>query len=159
MTCETRSGYFIFPGSDRALPVSYREEKLSPPIFLIFKDVLPMNISIKIYKTMLAISGAGEDSRHLFSCETIEWHGEFWLVPRWIKDSATGKFQPLRIICLTPLPHQKAQHGEDFDFVVNNPIPKAVLESGTIPEQTDTEFRILESPEIFVDIPIEPVFH
>ena len=111
---------------------------------------------MKIFKTFITFTDA--EPGKILKCDTIEFEGKFWLVPEWLEKAAIGEMQPLRIICLDLLPHQKIQRGTPADFVLNDPIPKCVFD-GEIPPQTTLNFRILESPEIWVEIPKKSLLH
>ena len=111
---------------------------------------------MKILKTLLAFSDS--DPGKIFSCDTIEMDGKFWLVPDWIENYATRKSKPIRIICLDYLPHQKTGADEMADFVLNVPIPKCVFD-GEIPSETTLNFHIVEDPEIFFDNPKKSNLH
>ena len=103
---------------------------------------------MKIYTTVLSFTG--ESSIH--ACDTIELDGKLWLVPRWLSNLVEGTRTPLRIICMDGLSYQKMPPNFQEDFVLNNPIPKCVLD-GEVPDDTTFEFVIVESPDIVCDIP------
>src|SRR4030042_3567666 len=100
---------------------------------------------MKIYTTLITFTDA--DLGKILKCDTIEFENKLWLVPEWLENATTGKMQPLRIIRLDCLPHQKIQNSTPADFVLNTPIPKCVF-GGEIPPQTTLNFQIVESPEI-----------
>jgi hypothetical protein len=108
---------------------------------------------MKILKTLITFTDANLGI--ILKCDTIEFEGKYWLVPEWLENATTGKMQPLRIICLDLLPHQKTSL---VDFVLNDPIPKCVFD-GEIPVETTLNFQIVESPQIWVDIPKQSKLH
>ncbi len=111
---------------------------------------------MKILKTLITFTDT--DLGKILKCDTIEFEGKLWLVPEWLENAATGEMQPLRIICLDLLPHQKIQRSTPADFVLNAPIPKCVFD-GEIPSETTLNFQIVESPAIWVVIPKQSMLH
>ncbi len=102
----------------------------------------------KIFKTGLIISGDPESRGKLFKMDTIEYEGKMWLVPEWIDMRTEGYSMPVRIVCLDTLRHQPSQT-KSLDFLLNDPIPKAVLD-GQIPPQSEADYLVLERPDIRV---------
>ena len=101
---------------------------------------------MKIYKTTVAISGDPEYRGQVLRMDTIEYEGKMWLVAMWL-DSPTGEFSmPERIICLDTLPHQTSGM-KNVDFLLFDPIPKAVLD-GHIPEESELEYVVIERPNL-----------
>lgn len=111
---------------------------------------------MKILKTLVTFNDS--DLGKILECDTIEFKGKFWLVPEWLENATTGKMQPLRIICLDLLPHQNILHPHPANFVLNDPIPKCVFD-GEIPVETTLNFQIVESPQIWIDIPKQSKLH
>jgi hypothetical protein len=111
---------------------------------------------MKIYKTL--ISFTDEYLGKIMQCDTIEFNGKFWLVPKWLDNLEEGTRTPLRIICLDYLPHQKTEDFGDVDFVINSPMPICVFD-GEIPAETEYRFDIVESPDLWIDIPDESTTH
>jgi hypothetical protein len=79
----------------------------------------------KVFKTYLFFSD--HDQGHPYLIDTIEHEGALWLVGSWIESHATGKRTPGRLVRLTGLPYQEVE-GEAYRFLLNNSIPKAVLD-------------------------------
>jgi hypothetical protein len=99
---------------------------------------------MRIYQSTIAVGN------EIHTMETIEFEGEFWLVPNWIV-SPDGKYmKPLRIIALRTLEHRRS--GDDF--VVNRPIPKAVL-NGLVPKELEGQYDIRENPTFVMPNPDE----
>jgi len=101
---------------------------------------------MKIYKALLQFSDVADGIIH--SCDTIEHGGRFWLVPDWLEFPAEKVMRPIRIVCFDMYPHQKMIGGQQCDFVLNEPIPKAVLDG-----KKEGEYLIVENPDIAVPIP------
>ena len=93
-----------------------------------------------IYRTLIA----NEDGIHII--DTIEFEGEFWLVPRWLDNKSEGWSKPERIIRLFLLPHQRQIGSPVADFVLNIEVPTAVLD-GLEPSQ-DPRIEVVELPDI-----------
>lgn len=111
---------------------------------------------MKIYKTLVFFTDAHLGK--IMQCDTIKFNGKFWLVPRWIDNLTEGTRTPLRIICLDYLPHEKLDDFGDVDFALNSPIPICIFD-GEIPDETEYQFEIVESPDLRLDIPDESTTH
>ncbi len=110
---------------------------------------------MKIYKTIVIFSGDETTQGAVHTMDTIEHEGQFWLVPEWIVSQSEGWTMPARIILLDTLDHQKSG-GEQYDFVLNGPIPKAIVSGETEPEP-DSEYVVVERPNI--QFPKPPRIH
>ena len=106
---------------------------------------------MKIYKTMVAISGDPEYRGQILRMDTIQYEGKMWLVAMWLDSQSRGYSTPERIICLDTLPHQISRLGY-VDFVLNDPLPKSVLD-GHIPEKSEFEYVVVERPDIQIRAP------
>jgi hypothetical protein len=103
---------------------------------------------MKILKT-----GVGSDTGTIYKCDTIEHEGKLWLVPQWLDVPAKGVRKPRRLIRMDSLPHQPMTNpAYGLDYILNDGIPKAVLE-GTAPSEQADEFEIVDLPEIEFPIP------
>ena len=80
---------------------------------------------MEVFKTYVFFSD--HDQGLPYEIETVEQGGQWWLVGSWRRDTATGERIPKRIVLLSALPHQEVE-GQSFRFVLNQPIPKAVLD-------------------------------
>jgi hypothetical protein len=87
----------------------------------------------------------------LYKSDVIEHDGLFWLVPEWLDLPAQGVTMPRRIVSLATMAHQRHE-GADPEFVVNNPIPKAVFE-GRAPSLLADRYGVQELPEIRIPLP------
>ena len=101
---------------------------------------------MKILTTMVAISGDENTKGTIYKMDTIEHEGQYWLVPEWSDSQSQTWTMPTRIILLDTLAHQKSD-GKQWDFVLNDPIPKAVVYVETEPEP-DIEYVVVERPDI-----------
>ena len=101
-------------------------------------------------KAMIGIEG--QPGFHFV--DAIEHAGHFWLVPEWVASTAQGLRSPARIILLDVLPHNRMEPGDwRGDFVLKQPIPKAVLD-GSDPSRGGGRFVVEELPPI--EFPYEP---
>ena len=97
---------------------------------------------MKILKTLV-----GSDDGQIRTCDTIEHEGGLWLVPHWSVAPSQGWKMPTRIIRMDTLPHQKMPDSWAQDYVLNGPIPKAVLFCETPPEEAHG-FVVIDRPDI-----------
>ena len=104
---------------------------------------------MNILKALIAIAG-GDGS--LFKADVIKYQKRLWLVPTWTENPTEGYKTPERIVCLDFLKHQKAQNFGDADFVVNDPIPKAVLYGPGLPAPK-SGYRVVIGPNVRFPIP------
>lgn len=96
---------------------------------------------MKIYKTAIRIGDA------VFSADTIEHEGAFWLVPEWLEHLAEGTIQPARMIRVSP-PDFHPADGTGFDFALGDSIPIDVLEG-----RTAEHYDVQVLPDIRIDNP------
>lgn len=99
---------------------------------------------MKIYKALVPLADG------IYTMDAIEHNGEFWLVPEWIEAHNKELKMPVRIIRLWGLEHQVTIGGPFGDFVVANPIPKAVL-NGQIPPELERAYTVIERPDIRIE--------
>jgi hypothetical protein len=104
-----------------------------------------------ILTTAVAISGDPAFDGKILKMDTIEHEGRMWLVTSWLVPRTGGLSKPERLICLDTLPHQKASMN-GLDFVLNNPLPKAVTE-GRVPSGLEALYVVIERPDIEVRHP------
>jgi hypothetical protein len=90
------------------------------------------------------------DEGTIWKMDTIEYKGKMWLVPEWTVDRLEGLTKPTRIICLDSLQHQKTPGGP-ADFVLNNGIPKSVVDTGQTPPRSEDWLVVIENPDITVE--------
>jgi hypothetical protein len=112
-------------------------------------------MTIKVLRTMVAISGDPATQGQVLKMDTIEHEGQFWLVPEWLDSQTEEWTMPARIILLDSLRHQKSD-GEQWDFVLNDPLPKAIAYGETQPEE-GSEYVVVERPGI--QLPKPPIIH
>lgn len=98
---------------------------------------------MKIYKTLLGIEG---EIGHLSQMDTIEFEGRFWLVPSWLTNQTERYETPVRIICLSSLPHERAS-GIAADFVLTGQLPRVVVE-GRVPQEIESVYKVIDRPDI-----------
>jgi hypothetical protein len=98
--------------------------------------------------------GIGSDDGTIHKCDAIEHEGKLWLVPEWLDVPAQGVTKPRRIIRMDTLRHQRMKNpAYKLDYVLNDYMPKAVLDGKAPPEQACL-YEIVELPEI--EFPMRP---
>jgi hypothetical protein len=102
---------------------------------------------MKVYKVLVGF----DDSGGIFTCDAVEHEGGMWLVPMWLEEPATRSRRPLRIVRMDTLPHQKMPANWQQDFVLNEPMPRAVFE-GRVPQGQEAKYVVIEAPEISLPI-------
>lgn len=76
---------------------------------------------------MKLITTAVMTGNRIETVDTVEYAGWLWLVPLWA-DSPDGKLtMPMRLVCLSLLPHEKTD-GSQHDYVLKTPIPKEIFD-------------------------------
>ena len=103
---------------------------------------------MEILKTLVGFSDEGS----LFECDTILHDGEYWLVPEWLESPEAGHRRPARIIAMAGLRYQDMTGGWKQRFLLKDPMPKSVFD-GRTPPQAAFGFRVVDLPEIFLEIP------
>jgi hypothetical protein len=78
-----------------------------------------------VFKTYLFFEGFDEGSSYLI--DTIFLDGAWWLVGSWLEARATQERVPERLVRLSGLPHETVS-GQRWRFLLNNPLPKSVLD-------------------------------
>lgn len=106
---------------------------------------------MKILKTMV-----GSDNGTIYKIDTIKFRGGLWLVPGWLESPEEKWRQPRHIIRIDHLPHQKLDQsdpgGIPADYVLNGPVPKAVLD-GASQGPPERPFVVERLPEIRLRLP------
>ena len=97
---------------------------------------------MRILKTAIPI----EDGSQLV-CDTIQHDGKLWLAPDWIGEASRPYRKPARLIGLSGLKYRSMPMRSEVDFIVDHPIPRAVLE-GRVQGERAEPFVILERPDI-----------
>lgn len=64
-----------------------------------FPDHDVIVVMTDIRRTLVAVAGINK----LVTVDTVQYQGEWWLVPKWNSNPATGKQQPARMIAMAPL--------------------------------------------------------
>jgi hypothetical protein len=93
------------------------------------------------------------DDGKTYLIDTIQYQGEFWLVPKWIATTSPTVRKPARII---RLPMERVQDlGHDFlgsdvrARKLDGLVPKAVLD-GESGSQSDASLDVVEAPDLEV---------
>ena len=101
---------------------------------------------MKILKTVVTLIDL-DCLGHRIDVDTVEHEGKLWLVPEWI-DTQDGRWtKPVRIICLSVLPHQQRSPNSGADYDLMCPMTKAIL-NGQIPKETTLDLVVVENPNI-----------
>lgn len=83
----------------------------------------------------------------------IEHEGSLWIVTGWLEHKTKPLRRPIRLIQLTGLQYEELdpqKHGADY--LVNQPIPKAVIDGRALPEEA-VGFVVLDTPKIEFQVP------
>jgi hypothetical protein len=100
--------------------------------------------------------GVGSGGGAILECDAIRYDGKLWLVPEWLDEPSSGTTKPRRMIRIDTLPHQPmANPAYGMEFILNGPLPKAVLDGVAEPEQA-AQYEIVELPEIEIPMPQRP---
>jgi hypothetical protein len=100
--------------------------------------------------------GVGSGGGAIQECDAIKYDGKLWLVPQWLDEPGRGTTKPRRIIRIDSLPHQPMTNPAfGLDFILNGPLPKAVVDGVATPEQA-AQYEIVELPEIEISMPQSP---
>ena len=100
--------------------------------------------------------GVGSGGGAIQECDAIKYDGKLWLVPQWLDEPGSGTTKPRRIIRIDSLPHEPMTNPAfGLDFILNGPLPKAVLDGVATPEQA-AQYEIVELPEIEISMPQSP---
>ena len=90
--------------------------------------------------------GVGSGGGAIQECDAIRYDGKLWLVPQWLDEPGRGTTKPRRMIRIDSLPHQPMTNPAfGLDFILNGPLPKAVLDGVATPEQA-AQYEIVELP-------------
>lgn len=99
-----------------------------------------------VWKAMIRI-----DSQ-LAIMDVIRHEERFWLVPDWWQSTSAGWRMPDRIVAIDSMAHDHVPQNKDWQFLINNPVPKLVFEAAhhsQIPDGYEVAIR----PNIRLQIP------
>jgi hypothetical protein len=99
------------------------------------------------YPRRLIVVMCIQDDNGIYEQDAIEYEGEIWLVPEWLDHKSGEHCIPARIIRLEGLRHQPAPNGFDAEWVLNDPMPKDVLD-GHVPSELADKYVVIEMPDI-----------
>jgi hypothetical protein len=98
-------------------------------------------------KTSAVIGG------QIVQIDTIEYEGQFWLVPEWLLSPDGTEMRPARIIRLLSIPHEGDPRQKDPpQFVIPGPLPEHVLQ-GLPPLYARPKYEVVEAPDIWFQTP------
>ena len=80
-------------------------------------------------------------------CDTIQHEGKLWLAPAWLDEPTKPYSRPARLIGMSGLRYRSMPMRSEVDFVMEHPVPDAVLEGRVQGAQT-APFVILERPDV-----------
>lgn len=92
-------------------------------------------------------TAVGSDDGKIYTVDTIDHEGAFWLVPHWTIPPGEGVRRPTRMIRLDRSAMLPAPPGYPQDWVLQTPVPKAVLFGETPPEEAHG-FEVVDRPDI-----------
>ena len=101
----------------------------------------PTLIEAKTVKALVALDTGG-----MVRIDVIEFEGKKWLVPQWQYNKAKGLRRPMRVILLDVIQHQASPLPE-VAWVINHPLPKALLD-GPLPPGQAIGFVVYEEPNV-----------
>ena len=80
-------------------------------------------------------------------CDTIQHDGKLWLAPAWLDEPSKPYCRPARLIGMNGLKYRSMPMRSEVDFVMEHPVPDAVLE-GRVQDAQAAPFMILERPDV-----------
>jgi hypothetical protein len=80
-------------------------------------------------------------------CDTIQHEGKLWLAPAWREEAAKPYARPTRLIGMSGLKYRSMPMRSEVDFVMEHPVPEAVLQ-GRVQDEQAAPFVILEQPDV-----------
>ena len=80
-------------------------------------------------------------------CDTIQHDGKLWLAPAWLDESSKPYCRPVRLIGMSGLRYRSMPLRSEADFVVEHPVPQAILEGHVQGKQAEP-FVVLERPDV-----------
>lgn len=92
------------------------------------------------------------ESSMITGLSVIEHEDALWIVTGWLEHKSRPVKRPIRLIRLTGLRYERLdpeKHGADF--LVNQPIPRAVLD-GRTPSEEAAGFVVVDTPPIEVAV-------
>ena len=93
-----------------------------------------------------------EDGSDPTLIDVIQHQGQLWLVPEWLVDPELRRRRPARIILMQRLRFQNVGF-LGADFLLLDPVPRAILTGQTPPEKALPHVVILE-PDIVLTLPL-----
>ena len=97
---------------------------------------------IRVFKTAIP---RGDGSSLV--CDTIQHEGKLWLAPEWLEGASKAYSKPARLIGMSGLDYRSMPMKSEVDFVMERPIPDAVLH-GRVQGPQAAPFLVLESPDV-----------
>jgi hypothetical protein len=79
-------------------------------------------------------------------CDTIQHDGKLWLALAWLEEATKPYSRPVRPIGMSGLKYRSMPMRSEGDFVMEHPVPEAVLEGRVHGAQTAP--FILERPDV-----------
>lgn len=80
-------------------------------------------------KTLFIVAVMCENS--ILNVDGLRYEDNLWLVPKWLDYPLEKMSKPERMIRFDNLPHQELSGNSAHDFLLQQPIPKAVLDGET----------------------------
>ena len=111
------------------------------------------NSSKRIFKTLVDVVDGPHGQQLLL--DTVFWHENAWLVPRWQAAETAGTRRPVRLV-RPELFRMEQSHSPKFgeDYFLACAIPKSILD-GRGASDLPVKFLVVEAPELEYPIPKE----
>ena len=97
-----------------------------------------------IYRAVVFID---DDELEVRKMDVVLYRDKYWLVPSWLESTTSKVQRPERLILLDTFQHQKCIGSPAGDFVVNDALPRALVD-GADPSLVGPQYVVIDSPEI-----------
>ncbi len=99
-----------------------------------------------LQQTALIIEGRSG----VYYCDTIIYKNEPWIVLSWIRLQVGEPERPERIVRLAALKHQYCPDAHDYQYMINDPLPKSLFSGVNIPKHL--EESVIDLPEVSIRV-------
>jgi hypothetical protein len=101
--------------------------------------------------TILKVSLFREGDVAMGICAAIQYEGEIWLVPDWIRAKGGRSAKPLRMIPISRFPHKALPKGDFADYAIDGLVPKFLFDLH-LPAKKSVAFGVREKPDLTVQM-------
>ncbi|MDX2275012.1 MAG: hypothetical protein NW206_06130 [Hyphomonadaceae bacterium] len=102
-----------------------------------------------IFKVTMRVA---DDPDGVYDQDAIEYEGKLWLVPEWSDSPVLGYRIPTRIISMETLNYQRWETLGIVEYVIDDPMPIAVLE-GRAPQEVMARYVVIDMPDLRYPLP------